>query len=353
MAKTVGLFQRGGVWTLRVVIPLDLRDAYGGRTKIVESLGTTNHTTAKEAAEIRRGELRAEFAARRVARDATRVDRITPDLVQNLARHLEARLLGNDDKLRDQPEAARQLLQALRPARASKLRIGAAEPPPAANDIEPARGPLDGLPEALAEELAAVNQDMDKYAGQVMARRHLAAVLPLAQAEAQKLGWTFDAATPGAREALLEALKAYRKALQAIGQRDQGEVIETPATPTSAPAASPARPVKLRDVFPQWQASKARKPATVKAAEKALSLYEEATGDPPIATLTRAQGVDMRAFLLDGGVTAKTARDRFDYIKGFLNFAHRELELLPRNPWSGLAIEYSTTTPRRPWSGEQ
>jgi hypothetical protein len=69
-------------------------------------------------------------------------------------------------------------------------------------------------------------------------------------------------------------------------------------------------------VLPQWKASKARKAQTEQAAEKALAPYEEATGNPPIATLTRAQGVECRAFLLAKGTTAKTARDRFDHIKG-------------------------------------
>jgi integrase len=71
--------------------------------------------------------------------------------------------------------------------------------------------------------------------------------------------------------------------------------------------------------------------------------------------------VDCRAWLLkqklssktDRVISSKTARDRFDYIKGFINFASRELELIPRNPWEGLAIEHATSKPRRPWSTEQ
>jgi integrase len=184
-----------------------------------------------------------------------------------------------------------------------------------------------------------------------MAAQRLAAVLPLVKQEARSLGLEFDENVPGAAEALRECLRAYRRAWQDISKRDEGEAIETPAAPGRV-EAQVVKPSKLRDVLPQWIASKARKPATVKSAERALALYEEATGNPPIGSLTRAQGVDMRAFLLAGGVTAKTARDRFDAIKSFLNFAALELELIPKNPWTGLTIEYTTEKPRRPWTAE-
>ena len=43
MAKLPGLFPRNGVWTLRVMIPLDLQPSYGARSKIIESLQTGDH----------------------------------------------------------------------------------------------------------------------------------------------------------------------------------------------------------------------------------------------------------------------------------------------------------------------
>lgn len=36
VAKRPGLLKRGGVYHLRVVIPLDLRDTHEGRTKIIK-----------------------------------------------------------------------------------------------------------------------------------------------------------------------------------------------------------------------------------------------------------------------------------------------------------------------------
>lgn len=332
------------------MIPLDVQAAYQGRTKVVESLKTASHSAAKLAATSRRAQLLQGFDQKRRELNPQRIEKITPELSKALAQRVASRVLSTDDKLRDDPEITRLLLEVLHPFKASAaLRIG---PPPQAHHRDTKGGVLDGLSEDEATELAGLNQGMDLYSAGLMSKRQLSALLPHVQAEALALGLVFDADTPGASDALLESLKSYRKACQGLSQRDQGEVIETPAAPAlrDVPAA---KPIKLRDVLPRWKASKSRKLATEKAAEKALSLYEEATGDPPISTLNRAQGVDMRAFLLNGGVTAKTARDRFDYIKGFLNFAHLELEVLPRNPWTGLVIEYRTTKPRRPSTGEQ
>ena len=61
MAKLPGLFQRNGVWTLRVMIPLPLQASYGNRSKLIESLQTTDSAPAKIRGTARRAELLAEF----------------------------------------------------------------------------------------------------------------------------------------------------------------------------------------------------------------------------------------------------------------------------------------------------
>ena len=353
MAKQIGLHQRGGVWQLRVIIPQDLRGAYEGRDKVIKSLKTGDYNEAKSRAKAMHADWDAAFEQKRRELNPQRIETVTPEMSRALAERVSVALLRNDDASRGNPQGARLFLEALRPFRAVPgLAIPSSTPTPAPAAVEATFDPLDGLPEDLARELAQVNAGMDAHAATQMAMQRVSAVLPLVKAEARAMGFSFDEKAPGALDALRESLKAYRRALQDIVARDRGDVIDTPSSSAAVPAKAP-KAAKLRDVLAQWKASKARKPQTEKAAEMALRLYEKSTGNPPIATLTRTQGVDMRAFLLGGGVTAKTARDRFDYIKGFLNFASRELELLPRNPWEGLAIEYTTTNPRQPWSSEQ
>ena len=353
MAKLPGMFQRKGVWYLRVMIPLELRGHYqGAKAQIVESLKTSDYTQAKVKATIRRATHLAEFEQVRQELHPKAVERITPEMAKVLAERVSARILATDELLRTEPSVASALLQAIHPHRISHgLTIGPQEPLPAPS-FAATFDPLEGIPVELLAEVGKLNEGMTAYASAQMAMQRVVAVLPLVKSEARSLGIMFDEKAPGAIDALRECLKAYRKAWQEVAKRDAGEVIDTPAMPTVAKMAQ-AKPTTLRDLLPQWKASKSRKPQTAQAAESALAMYEESTGNPPITSLTRAQGSDCRAFLLAKGTAAKTAHDRFNYIKGFLNFACRELELLPRNPWEGLAIEYTTTSPRYPWSSEQ
>ena len=50
MAKPLGVFRRkaGGIFQLRVMVPLELRPQYGGKTKIIESLGTADPKAADD-----------------------------------------------------------------------------------------------------------------------------------------------------------------------------------------------------------------------------------------------------------------------------------------------------------------
>lgn len=57
MAKLTGIFLRGSVYQLRVVIPLDIRAAYAGKTKIVQSLNTENLREANLLATQERSKL--------------------------------------------------------------------------------------------------------------------------------------------------------------------------------------------------------------------------------------------------------------------------------------------------------
>jgi hypothetical protein len=65
MAKLPGLFQRNGVWTLRVMIPLELQPSYGSRSKIIESLQTGDYDQAKVRGTQRRAALLEEFQQKR------------------------------------------------------------------------------------------------------------------------------------------------------------------------------------------------------------------------------------------------------------------------------------------------
>jgi len=108
----------------------------------------------------------------------------------------------------------------------------------------------------------------------------------------------------------------------------------------------------LRDIFDRWIKSQTRSHDSINACKRSLVLYEEFTLNPYIRDLTRAQGDGFRSWLQnpDRKTSSKTARDRLVWVQSLLNYATVELELLPKNPWQGINLKYSTTQKRRPWT---
>lgn len=327
MAKLPGLHARAGVYQLRVMIPLDLQAAFGGRTKLIESLNTADNSTAKLLGTALRAVRLSEFDQKRRELNPLTVDRITPELGKALAQRVYAAALTRDDTLRGNPKVAQALLLALRTVVPNRLTIGPVDAPAF---LRAAIDPMEGLSLELAEEIARLNGAIDAQAALAQATQRAAAILPMAQAEALKLGFLLDPKSPGAMEALRECLKAHRRARSDIARRDHGDVVETPETVT---AATPPKLQYLRDIFPLWRASKPRKPGSIRACELALESFEKQSGNPPLQDITRQQGEAFRAWLQQLGGSSKTAHDRLTWVKGLLRYAFRDLELIHRQPW--------------------
>jgi hypothetical protein len=166
-----------------------------------------------------------------------------------------------------------------------------------------------------------------------------------------------------------ELLKARLKATKAMQERHTGELVETPPDPSvdalwaaQAPGetgqggtspVAPSTPRTLRQVYTRWKAAKVRSPDAVNACDRALSLFEAKFGEPALRTITRAMGDEFRAHLLAQELASKTKHDRMTYVKSLLKYACRDLELIPKNPWEGLDIDYKTENRRSPWTPEQ
>lgn len=110
-----------------------------------------------------------------------------------------------------------------------------------------------------------------------------------------------------------------------------------------------AQPVKLRTVYERWCQSAARSEDTAAAMERSVRLFETVLGDRAIQLLTRQDGDTFRSWLTGQATTTKTARDKLNWVKTLLKYATQDLELIPKNPWVGLAIKTKTTLVRRPW----
>jgi integrase len=354
MAKPLGLFQRGTVWWLRVMIPLDLQGSYGGRKKLVSSLRTGDRAEAGLKAAQRHAELLAEFAEKRRSLNPEPVARITPELGVSLAAGIRTQLLGWDERLRSSPATAEAWLsftRAFDPGNLSTLRIGppvpAATPSPAELEALAKLSPLDGVTPSQLRRLAEVNTDRDDAAALMLATRKLSHVVPLADHEARRLGLLVDWKAPEARPVLVECLRAYRKAMAAIVARDEGEDVETPPAPTVGATKAPPT---LRDILATWKEAKRRSADSIRACERALEGFEQHAGTPPVAKITRAHGVEFRSWLLAQPISSKTAHDRFTWVRALLRFASDDMGIIDRQPWQKLVIEHKTEAPRRPWT---
>jgi len=130
--------------------------------------------------------------------------------------------------------------------------------------------------------------------------------------------------------------------------------LETSSSATQA--APPPRPktLTLRQLYEQrWKPSKQRTKGAEHACLLAVECCDKALGALPIDQLTRQHGDSFRTWLLQQPISSKTARDRFTWVKTLLGYAHRELELIPKQPWQGMEIQVSKTQARRPWEDSE
>ena len=344
MAKVEGLNTRGTRYYLRVIIPDDLAAIYG-KARVNIALGTSDRCEATLLATIKRAEWLSDFEAKRRTLAPSEVAAVSPELARILADRVRAKVLGQDDSLRSDLPLMADLARAIWQASRSPLAI------PPSQHFEDRVDDLMGLTPEEAQALAGLNAVLDGQAATALAGQSLATVLPLVHQEARQLGITFTPKTPGAREALLLALKAYRTAHRERTQRDAGEAVDTPVVLTPAPVST-GKEKTLRDVYDRWKASgdKPRTSDTIAACNRALVMYESFAPGKALNDITREQGDAFRAWLRGNSKTTKTARDRLNWLKSLLKYASQTLQWITRHPWEGLAIDTDAASPRRPWS---
>jgi integrase len=339
MAQVEGLNLRGSRWYVRILVPNDLKAAYG-TSRMNIALDTSERPQAVLRATLKRSEWLTAFEAKRRQLNPVVLEKVTSEMSAELAQRVRRAVLREDDRLRsDLPLLAEMvhIREELDKRNANPAHVLSLTPPERKGDS------LEGLREKEAFELASLNEYLSKTSAINLSRRNLITVLPLVQAEAVSLGFTFNPATLGAREALQASLQAYRTALHEVTLRDAGEVIETPVVSATGPTST--KPRTLRDVYDRW--------ITSGDSQRALVLYETFAPDKPLSAITREQGDTFRGWLREKSAAAKTARSRFTYLKSLLKYAADTLEWIPKHPWAGLAIDAPTASPRRPWSAAE
>lgn len=350
MASVTGMHQRGSRWYVRIVVPLDLQAAFG-KFRLDLSLGTSDRREATLQATLKRAHWLATFETKRRELSPATVDAVTPELAQHLALRVRARVLSDDDAVRQDHRLLSEVAHALR-LDTTAPRIFAPV------DSLPPRDALDGLTEGEYAALTHINAGFAKRAAAAVARRKLSVVFPLVEREARELGLAIATDTPGIHEALPVCLAAFSDAWQEVQARDAGKAVATPAIPPApiTPKATAKTAVRtLRDVYDRWKLSgaTARSADSIAAYGRAVSQFEGQHPALPLESFNGDLGDSYRAWLVTACKTPKTARDRLTAIKSLLKFATETLEWLPKQPWRGLDIKATTTHKRRPWTTDE
>lgn len=347
MAKVEGLHLRESRWYVRIIVPKDLKEALG-KDRLTLALNTSDRKEAIRLATLKRAEWVSAFEAKRRELSPSKLESISPELAQHLAERVYARVLMEDDTIRQEPEVLNEVAYVLGIDK-SAPRIF--DPP----EKRPPRNALDGLNDTEFKALVRLSEGLAQGASAAAARQRLSVMIPLMEREARELGLTYSPDTPGVKEALAQCLQARQKAWDDILERNKGKAIPTP-TPSPAPivAPSPAKdaPKTLRNAFDRWKVSGAspRSEDSIAAYGRAVTQFESQHPDKPLTEFNGDLGDQYRAWLKANCNTPKTARDRLTAIKSLLKYATETLEWLPKQPWHGLDIKAATTNKRRPWS---
>lgn len=339
-------------------IPQELRHLYGGKRELRQSLKTSDPKEARRLAAALCQQALEQFARQSNELSPRPLEVVSPELAKELAARVATAVLSVDEHLRSNPKVAQGFFgftNRVTNLSRSKLTIptGASSRVPTLHeDFSREVDPLDGLPFAVAKEMAAFNKALSLQTAGAQASQRLSSVVELVEAEASKLGLSFERSTPGAINAYKEALRALHEARQDAVKRDEGEYIPTPVQTPLTPLVSPG-PI-LRDVLGPWKAANPnRHPKTVRDTELALAAFESFTGNPAITALTLAQGDDFCAWLLTQSKTSKTAANKLNAVNGLLTFAATRRGLIPHNPWAHLRIKFTKATKTENWSTEE
>lgn len=352
--KIPGLYQRNGVWYLRVVVPDAIKDQppyNGNRLRCNVSLKTRDPEAARVEALALRAEYEAEFLR---AKDALRAPRVS-EVPKALAEYIVARarhiILSTDDVLRYTPDAARTLLAAIDPPRRFFTAPGDPEVVP-----ESQRPTEDGsMSEGTLDRLQTLQASVLNVRKGELARGQLKPVETVCERIASELGVTVDWASPSARTVLIDVLRATVSAWGDTVRRGDGEPAETPEAPIApvvdATAPAGAQPTTLADILQDWIGAKRPKPDAISRMRLALSRWEDSGCAVPLDKIDRQAGHRFKVWLLDAerGLSDKAAKNMLDAIKALLSLAV-DAGRLPAHPWTRLTVEVKDAKKRRPFT---
>lgn len=301
MKVQTNLVRRGNVYQFRKKVPEDLRDAFGGRESIRESLRAFPGLPAASREAARRAvAYEAEFVRIRESRLPRSAVPLTPELLPRIAEALERHVLTADEEAR-----------------------------------------VEGMSETVFAHWQQENEARAVELARAYARGDTSPVRPQLQDWLHVLGIEADPSTPEFRLLAREFLKASLRAGQGRARRDVGELVETPEgltvpaleaslqEPSGAPPVAPRKGAKgpgLSELVGYWKTTGTKAQRSIAAAELLVRDFEKLHGALSLADITKAHWVTLRDELLNR-VVAKTVDTRFALLKAAYQAAMEDDQL--------------------------
>jgi uncharacterized protein DUF6538 len=244
MSKHPRLMRRGAVYYFRCKIPADLIDHYD-RREIVESLRTKNATEALRKVRKRSEAQEQEFDRIRAGRSITA---LTDEQIQALAEEHYAGMLKWDEWSREQ-----------------------------------------GLSEEDYAELTTEVASRAEFLGPVLARGDVKRGGYITYLTLKRHGITLPKDSPSYRKLTYALLKASVRANDAVRDRQQGKVVDTPKEPdiNVARTSSRAGKVTLGDLLLRWQQERNPTARAKQEWDFVVRRFGELNGKLPLANIEK------------------------------------------------------------------
>ncbi len=286
MSGHTRLYRRGATYYHRAIVPADIKDTYP-KTEEIRSLGTKDYREALRLVKIEAVKVDNRFDAHRAEirrANQAKHEELSVEQIRNIGNVYHAYLLEEDEETRvegfeDEPKEMVVITPDQDPNQVLKATGTRKE------SFEQQEEFNDESREQLKRDYPRGKVD-DFFMGEVDEVLSWADVnLPLLTS------------SPSRKLVARELQRVTLKAQEAIAQRNQGEIVDTPAIEPLVPVAPLKRSqLLLSEVAGEWADEKARtswRPKTEKDHRTWMKNFIEVVGDKPLADYTKA---DARAF---------------------------------------------------------
>lgn len=274
MRSQTRLVRRGPIYYFRTRVPADLKDHFGRKREIVESLKTPDKKRAEALVRTKTIELENHFAQLRRGAQTT----ISDEEISRLIAKATATRMQADEEGRI---------------------AGMSE--------EDFAGHIKRLEEVEAEGTAAI------------ARGQLGAIQAKADDWLIGHGYNLPRDSEGYRKFVFEFAKAQARVSQSIRARNRGEPVDTPAMPANVKAGQGAH--TLADLCSYWKKQKSPRPKTVIEADSVLRRFAEINGELPPAKVQRRHIIAFRDRLVEDGKAPGTVKKLLGLLGGMFQIA--------------------------------